>query len=340
MMRFGLPLVAMLAAGCQTGDVAGPTTGVDQPAEEAPTGAAAEEIKNGSYVTSDYYSQPAVWVQTDLFGGLAGTCTGTVISPRHILTASHCGAFARQYLLNQWVGTRVKFFGTNYTLSGSWINVTNVQLAPGVDPGNEDYEDVNGDLADFAVLTLASNIPSNATVANMQHRFLYDGITGMAVGAGAHNDGNGPAAGNLMYRYSTLESTSDSDGEFHLDGNQVDYGDSGGPFYVGGRVMGVLYGLIHIPFDDSSYTSVPHHLSRILDMIGYQTTLYNLTNYIITGGTEIPGQAFITADRDVCAYACERTSSCAGYNYLMGICNMYSTIGGYSYAPGWYSGVK
>ncbi|MFT3770997.1 MAG: hypothetical protein QM820_36735 [Minicystis sp.] len=188
------------------------------------------------------------------------------------------------------------------------------------------------------MLTLASPIPSTSAVATMYHRFVEDS-TGTLVGRGNHENGTtGLAFNTLLQTTAPLESSSDSGGEFHLDGQFADSGDSGGPYYVNGRVMGVLFGLIHLPLDpDTSYTSVPYHLPRILDMIGYRTTLTIQPNTYTTGTV---GSAFVTPDRDVCAYACERWSSCVIFTHWGGMCSLLTTNTGSATISGATSGVK
>jgi hypothetical protein len=142
------------------------------------------------------------------------------------------------------------------------------------------------------------------------------------------------------------ETTSDDDDDGHFDtrDEMVDDVDSGGPFYVSNRILGVVFGSTHTGLSYYDYyTSVPHHLNWILSTIGFRWRGLPVQADTRYTGTIV--QSLATTER-ICQYACEKTGSCEAYNFyppaLPGSanCNLYTGITGAVTSTGWKASLK
>ena len=244
-------------------------------------------------------------------------CTATIIGPRHLLTASHC---------RPSVGDTVRFYTATSTETDSTLSrtVDQVRLPSGVnptsnpDPAWADYTDTSNDFADIAVVRLSAAVPSTAVVATMA--WLYPGANynGLKVGAGRHNDAANPSA-SLLTIDDVTRTASDNEGFFHTEREQVDPGDSGGPFYrnnsgsTNRHVLGVLYGTWFDWGFRNRYTSVAQHLDFILDAMGYTGPF---TVSMSGGKPTSPMASFATNSEKVCRYACENTTNCRAFSWV------------------------
>ena len=243
-------------------------------------------------------------------------CTATKISARFAITSAHCMPS---------VGDSVNFYTTSAGFSTSKrAVVVDVTLRPGVSSTAcfndiDDCWDSSGKFADIALLELALPTSGAGTEADLEGfqatlawEYPGDGVAGKKVGAGKHDDVSNPA-GTLLQHPDSTSRDNDSDGRFYTVDDHADPGDSGGPFYVGSKVLGTLWGKWWEPFDHYNiYTSVPLHLDWILGTIEYRWRgLPPLTNMVYSG-TSV--DTFRGTERE-CQYACEKTSSCEAYNF-------------------------
>ena len=264
------------------------------------------QINGTTYNASQYMLDRAIKVPG---------CTATRIGPHHALTAHHCFSLPDQQVRIYRGGPTVSY------ASYSTATITDVEYASfGCHDAPSDCDDDDGNFADMMILELGSNgtAPSSDALtegsqATLAWKYPGDDVLGKQVGAGAHGGGSNPD-GWLKWVYDRTDDSSDSDGSFITLTDNVDPGDSGGPFYVGSHVVGVLSG--HGVDQDgqwSKYASVPFRLHWILSEIGYTwpgTPPLAGTKY---NGTIL--DAFIAKSERVCQYACENTESCEAYSY-------------------------
>lgn len=287
----------------------------------------AQEISGGSLATSSQARRAVAMAAVS-----AGpTCTGTQIAPNWVLTAASCDP---QVGCSQ-SGCRVHFYGGN---PASVDTALPAQMTARYMPSNTtvtDHEDEYG-FSDLVLVKLDrfNHKGINATLA---WRSPTDGTGGEQVGAGQH-DGNPNVFGEL--RRVTDYVDSDPDYRFDTEDAEIDDGDIGGPFYVEGRVAGVLHGNAGAVNDYSIYTNVPKRLHWILSRIAYRWSGAPPINGIY-GGTVI-GAAFEAQTEQVCQYACERTTQCVAYNYAVGsqTCDLRSTVTSSGLAAGYRAGLK
>lgn len=329
-----LLLAPMAAGACVTTD------------PELETGTS--EIRNSTQQADPYYRERAAVTLTTQFGIRKPTCTGTRISANYVLTAMHC---------DPWENQDVGFFSTSANFDTTRdADVAEVIRVAGTNPDDCEgftndgcYADGGeGDFADLVLLRIddgKGDLDAEGPQATLAWRYPGSGVVGMKVGAGNHN-GDPNTDGTLRQVADEIYSDDDADGKFDTEDDDTDYGDSGGPFYVNNRIVGVLHGHVDFGLDDYNvYTSVPHHLPWILSRIGFRWRgLTPRTSTKYTGGTE---ETFATNYLRVCQYACEKTSSCDAYNYKprvslfdSGTCELKSDITGATTSSGWSASLK
>lgn len=264
-------------------------------------------------------------------------CTATRINARFAITAAHC---------NPSVGDPVNFYTTGPGVSTQNARIEQVIFRPGVtgpacNADSDDCFDSAGDWADVALLRLSATNESDLEGAHATLLWTYpgSGAAGKKVGAGGH-DGNPNPTGILLQVSDETSSSDDSDGRFDTVDADTDGGDSGGPFYVNGRIAGVLWGQWWVPFDHYNiYTSIPHHLNWILTNIGYSWRGQPSQANTMYFGTVL--QTFIGTER-MCQYACEKMASCEAYahNTALDSCSLISEATGVSTVGGFRGALK
>lgn len=284
-------------------------------------------IKNGTAAS--------LWARARM--AALGNCTATIIGPRHLLTASHCTPSAGEYAAF-YTSTSDSYVPANTSVTRK---IESVDYRPGVLPSINDFTDNNGDFADFAVLRLSSNIPSTSAVATMAWIYPSGGDDwGTKVGAGQH-DGGTNNDWDLRSTTDQTYSDNDNDGHFLTENEETDGGDSGGAFFFANRLLGVLYGDVFEWEMRNKYSSVPHHLNWILTTMAYTFPGGTQSGVIVNGTTS--ASPFANSSR-MCAYICEKTSSCVAFNFnpanLLEICQIKSSNTGTLNMPGATSGVK
>ncbi len=262
-------------------------------------------------------------------------CTATRISPRWALTALHC---------NPQVGALVNFYTTGPGFSTLTARIELVKQRPGTNtaacasPWPWNCDDGTGLFADVALLRLSeisTVIDSTAsTPATLAWAYPGANAVGTKVGAGLHN-GASNDAGVLRQINDTTDDSDDSDGDFITTTDDVNPGDSGGPFYASNRILGALnsYGWDPINGQYNVYTSIPRHLDWILQTIGYDWSGAPSQPNTTYQGTLL--QSFSGGER-ACQYACDHTQSCQAYNHRGSSCGLYTNVTGASTQAGWH----
>ncbi len=236
-------------------------------------------------------------------------CTGTRIATNWVISALHCKITK---------GEVVYFYDGGPGRGSRGAKVVEVIRRPGATPTH--LEDNNGDLADLVLVRVqakASNQSSEDAIlgpsAVLAWKYPGDGAQGKKVGAGSHQGTFNPM-GELRQISDKTDDNDDSGGYFVTAHEQLDKGDSGGPFYVNSRIVGVVKDQDWDLGDGNfnTYTSVPHHLDWILGKIGYRWRgLTPLQNIKYSG--KVIETVFGSEKR--CQYACEMTDKCEAYNW-------------------------
>lgn len=307
----------LLLAGAAT--VAGCAAGTETPDEDQVTTSALSESGQGAdapLATAFFSSRAALF-----FG-----CTATKIAPRFVLTAAHCQIK---------VGARLEFYPSGPVPAGSTTRtVTHVFLPTGVDvsglsgsTNDSGLNDHNGDFADMAVAELDSPVPSDGNIATLAWHYPSGGDEwGTKIGA---SSGEVIPPRKLRMVNDQVYSDNDDDGHFLTENMQTDEGDSGGPFYDKGRVLGVLSGAAFEFEYRDKYAAVPFRIDWIVKEIGFTWGGQPVDVGMMREGNII--DVILSSDRQVCAYACEHTSACAAFNFehiadLFTICNLLSSV--------------
>jgi hypothetical protein len=246
-------------------------------------------------------------------------CTAALIAPRFAVTALHCTQYNK-------VGTTAHFYTDPFAFDpGLGRKVVSVRIRPGTNAApNPDYTDSDNLHADIAILELATDAPASSTVATLE--WAYPGAWGFGrvVGAGNHDDAgtNANTVGALRYAVDVTSSVNDDNGGFATIADVVNGGDSGGPLYLGDRILGVLNS--HRVGISDGYTSVPVHLDWILGEIGYIWP-YGASQGVVRRGAAL--QVFDRSTERMCQYACDRTT-CVAYDFAPSInrCTLLSSV--------------
>jgi hypothetical protein len=258
-------------------------------------------------------------------------CTATRISEQFIITALHCSPV--QHEMVQFCTTA----NTPTPTPGFTRGVDTVANPPGTSAADDDWEDDDGKFADIAVVKLTSPVLTTVPYATMAWTYPGDGAAGHKVGAGRHYE-DPELFGVLLRKDDETWTEDDGDGIFRTTEFGLNHGDSGGPFYYGSKLLGVVNGSAGTLPLRARYTSIPEHLDWILHAIHYDWPGGPLIARY-HGGTAI--ETFFGSSTLRCAYACDRTSSCISFNRsTSGICQLMSAVTSSVASSVWATAIK
>ncbi len=193
------------------------------------------------------YPEVTLLISTDKQGKIMGTCTGTFIGPKTVITAAHC------ITANETIGisraSRIYANGSNdQEVMASFIPATKVlNKDPYINNRNWTKQDAR---ADVAILIFSQTVAP--AVAPIIDRQVNSGEEVTVVGFGM--DKVDPSQASLIdskqFGFNTLNVESFglailspySGGSFYSKNTGTASGDSGGPLFVDGKIAGVLSG--------------------------------------------------------------------------------------------------
>lgn len=321
----GIALLALASSGCGA-----PTE--QEPAEEL--GTSAQEIKNGRIVDR-WQIFPISSVVLYTKNG-AASCSGTIISERHVLSARHCATMPGDYV----------FYFDGGSLTQLHTRVKAVYHTPLT--GEFDYSyDRWGKFDDWEVLYLEERIPPGYRPAKLADTRLPPNSTVFEVGAGRHDDVI-TAGIQLRFRQTSIQDCNrgwcSASGWGLATENISNKGDSGGPLYTndpgnqvyggsGLKVHSSAYGWLE---NQGQHTSVAAHFNAIMEATGMVTG----TGVV---DTLVSGEVVPVINQRDCTAQCRIVDVCTAYNYTpsTNTCTLrYGKVSGVTSNAFSYYGIK
>ncbi|MBM4358244.1 MAG: trypsin-like serine protease [Deltaproteobacteria bacterium] len=210
--------------------------------DEEQVGAVEDAIVNGE----SYTGSPAT-VYIDLGGG---SCTGTLITPRVVLTAKHCTNGVPTSSISV-------FFGSDANGQGTWIDAAHDEVyAKGAEGGPWD----------LALITLKSPGPVTPVPVNEKDPKQFIGMQVHLVGFGVTGEYSSDS-GKKRHGYSTLVSVEPGLVYTSVKPSSTCYGDSGGPNFI--TVDGKEFVLAATSFGTAACGSGQDGAARPDDALGW-----------------------------------------------------------------------